>query len=95
MLPKKLYDVEIITHLCIVNQNKGMQKKEKVSNKMQNERKRPSITRHLATKYDSSMVYVGQIISGVRGPTKGKGLAILRDVQRIYEEPITQAEWEN
>lgn len=58
-------------------------------------RTRLQLDRHLAHKYGCSLVYVRQIMSGMVVPTKGKGLAVLREVQKIYEEPITKAEWEN
>ncbi len=58
-------------------------------------RTRLPLDKHLSAKYNCSLVYVRQITSGVCVPTKGKGLAVLREVQRIYEEPISKAEWEN
>lgn len=58
-------------------------------------RTRLQLDKHLAKKCKCSLVYTRQIIRGSTIPTKGKGLAVLREVQRIYEEPITKAEWEN
>lgn len=58
-------------------------------------RTRPQPDKWLAEKCQCSLVYTRDIMSGKSVPTKGKGLAVLREVQRMFCEPITKAEWEN
>ena len=69
------------------NINANLYKMETLAKQLRKTAKTPY--QIIAEKFDTDVLYVGQIARGERVPIRGKGLKILNEIQRLTQNKVS------